>query len=66
MWVEQYRPSKIDDCILPKELKKTFQQFVDDNHIPNLILAGGPGVGKTTIAKAMLDEMGVTSMMING
>lgn len=66
LWVEQYRPSKIDDCILPKELKKTFQQFVDDNHIPNLILAGGPGVGKTTIAKAMLDEMGVTSMMING
>ena len=45
LWVEQYRPSKIDDCILPKELKKTFQQFVDDNHIPNLILAGGPGVG---------------------
>ena len=66
LWVEQYRPSKIDDCILPKELKKTFQQFVDDNHIPNLILAGGPGVGKTTIAKAMLDQMGVTSMMING
>ena len=66
LWVEQYRPSKIDYCILPKELKKTFQQFVDDNHIPNLILAGGPGVGKTTIAKAMLDQMGVTSMMING
>mgnify|MGYP000721255568 FL=1 len=66
LWVEKYRPNAIRDCILPDNLKKTFTEFVKDKHIPNLILSGGPGVGKTTVAKAMLDEIGATYMMING
>ena len=66
LWVEKYRPTTIRDCILPDELKKTFGLFVQDKHIPNMILSGGPGVGKTTVAKAMIDEIGSTYMMING
>ena len=66
LWVEKYRPNAIRDCILPDNLKKTFTEFVNDKHIPNLILSGGPGVGKTTVAKAMLEEIGATYMMING
>ena len=66
LWVEKYRPNKINDCILPDELKKTFGVFVQDKHIPNIILSGGPGVGKTTVAKGMCDEIGATYMMING
>ena len=66
LWVEKYRPNAIRDCILPDDLKKTFTEFVNDKHIPNLILSGGPGVGKTTVAKAMLEEIGATYMMING
>jgi len=66
LWVEKYRPSKISECILTDDLKTTFQTFVDDGHIPNLLLSGGPGVGKTTVAKAMLEELGATYMMING
>jgi len=66
LWVEKYRPNAIRDCILPDDLKKTFTEFVNDKHIPNLILSGGPGVGKTTVAKAMLNEIGATYMMING
>ncbi len=66
LWVEKYRPNAIRDCILPDDLKNTFSEFVKDKHIPNLILSGGPGVGKTTVAKAMLEEIGATYMMING
>ena len=66
LWVEKYRPKTIDSCILPESLKNTFSEFVKDKHIPNLILSGTAGVGKTTVAKAMLDEIGATSMMING
>ena len=66
LWVEKYRPNAIRDCILPDDLKNTFSEFVKDKHIPNLILCGSAGVGKTTVAKAMLDEIGATSMMING
>ena len=66
LWVEKYRPSKISDTILTDDLKKTFQTFVNEGYIPNLLLSGGPGVGKTTVAKAMLDEIGATYMMING
>ena len=66
LWVEKYRPSKISECILTYDLKKTFQTFVDEGKIPNLLLTGGPGVGKTTVAKAMLEELGATYMMING
>lgn len=66
LWVEKYRPRKIADCILPAELKATFQQFVDNEHVPNLLLAGGAGVGKTTVAKAMLEELGCDYIVING
>mgnify|MGYP003323523104 CR=1 FL=1 len=66
LWVEKHRPTNINDCILPENLKKTFKEFVEDKHIPNLILSGGPGVGKTTVAKAMLDEIGATSLLVNG
>ena len=66
LWVEKYRPNTIRDCILPDELKKTFGLFVQDKHIPNMILSGGSGVGKTTVAKAMINEIGSTYMMING
>ena len=66
LWGEKYRPSKISDCILTDDLKTTFQTFVNESHVPNLLLSGGPGVGKTTIAKAMLKELDATYMMING
>ena len=66
LWVEKYRPQTIEECILPSELKQTFQQFVDNEEIPNLLLTGTAGVGKTTVAKAMLEQIGCTYMMING
>ncbi len=66
LWVEQYRPKTVDDCILPNGLKSTFKEFVANGNVPNVILSGGPGVGKTTIAKAVLEELGATYMMING
>ena len=66
LWVEQYRPKTVDDCILPQTLKSTFKEFVANGNVPNIILSGGPGVGKTTIAKAVLEELGATYMMING
>lgn len=66
LWVESYRPKTVADTILPDDLKKTFQSFVDNKNVPNLILSGGAGVGKTTIAKAMLTELGCDYMVING
>ena len=66
LWVEKYRPKTVEDTILPADLKATFQQFVEQKNVPNLILTGGPGVGKTTIAKAMLEELGCTYIVING
>lgn len=66
LWVEKYRPKTVADTILPKDVKQTFQQFVDNKNIPNLILSGPPGVGKTTIAKAMLEEIGCDYIVING
>ncbi len=65
LWVEKHRPKSINECVLPDHLKNTFKEFVEDKHIPNLILSGGPGIGKTTVAKAMLDEIGATSLVIN-
>lgn len=66
LWVEKYRPQTIDDTILPDKMKNTFRKFVNDDSVPNLLLAGGPGVGKTTVAKAMLDEMGCDYIVKNG
>jgi len=66
IWAEKYRPHKIEDTILPEELKKTFKTFVTKDEIPNLILSGKPGTGKTTSAKAMLDEIGADYIEING
>jgi len=57
IWVEKYRPKTVQDTVLPVELKKIFQQFVNQKNIPNLILSGRPGVGKTTVARAMLEEL---------
>ena len=66
LWVEQYRPKDIESCVLPNNLKDTLTEFVSEGNLPNLILSGGPGVGKTTAAKAMLEQIGATYMMING
>ena len=66
LWVEEYRPTKIKDCILPQYLKTTFQEFVDAGEFPNLLLSGSSGVGKTTVARALCDELGVSSIVING
>ena len=66
LFVEKYRPRKIDDCILPDDTKKTFKEFVERGEIPNLLLAGPPGVGKTTIAKALCNELGADYYVING
>jgi DNA polymerase III delta prime subunit len=66
LWVEKYRPKTVGDTILPNSLKETFQQFVDNKNIPNLLLTGSAGVGKTTIAKAMLEELGCDYIVING
>jgi len=65
-WSEKYRPRKVSEVILPEELKTIFQKFVDDKEIPRLLLVGPPGVGKTTIALAMLDEIGADVMFVNG
>lgn len=65
LWVERFRPRKVADTILPDELKNTFQKFVDSGDIPNLMLSGGAGTGKTTIARAMCDELGIDYIIIN-
>lgn len=66
LWVEKYRPHKVEDCILPETLKTTFQEYVNRKEIPNLLLAGSAGVGKTTIAKALCEEVGCDYIVING
>ena len=66
IWVEKYRPQKIEDCILPENIKKTFSDFLNKGEIPNMLLAGPPGVGKTTVAKALCKELGVDYYVING
>ena len=66
LWVEKYRPKNVNDTILPDTLKQTFQQFVEQDNVPNLLLTGRAGVGKTTIAKAMLEQIGADYITING
>jgi len=66
LWVQKYRPQTIADTILTSDLKKTFQQFVDQENIPNLLLTGSAGVGKTTVAKALCEQLGADYIVING
>lgn len=66
LWTERYRPKTVEDCILPDRLKKPFQEYVNQKTIPNLLLSGGAGVGKTTVAKALCNEVGCDFMIING
>ena len=66
LWTEKYRPKTISDCVLPERLKKVFQEFVDDKQIPNLLLHGSSGVGKTTVARALCKEVGCNDFVING
>ena len=66
LWVEKYRPQKVEDCILPTEVKTTFKSFIEQGEIPNLLLSGTAGVGKTTIAKALRNELGADFYVING
>jgi len=66
IWVEKYRPQTIEDCILPDNIKKTFKEFLNKGEIPNMLLAGPPGIGKTTVAKALCNELGVDFYVING
>ena len=66
LWVEKYRPSKVIDCVLPSDLEETFSEYVDKNSVPNLILTGGPGTGKTTAANALCEETSTDYLMVNG
>ncbi len=66
LWVEKYRPNKVKDCILPDSIKEVFQGFVNQGELPNLLLSGTAGVGKTTIAKALCEEIGASYIVING
>ena len=66
IWVEKYRPKTIDECILPEGIKKTFREFLNEGSIPNLLLSGPPGIGKTTVAKALCNQLGADYYVING
>ena len=66
LWVEKYRPQKIDDCVLPETLKKTFKEYIIKGELPNFLLCGTAGTGKTTVAKALCNEIGAEYMFING
>jgi len=66
IWVEKYRPQTIDDCILPETIKKTFSDFLNRGEIPNMLLSGPPGIGKTTVAKALCKQLGADYYVING
>lgn len=66
IWVEKYRPQKIKDCILSSPIKKIFENFINEGEIPNLLFAGPPGIGKTTVAKALCNELEVDFYVING
>jgi len=66
IWCEKFRPKTIDETILPQELKLKLRKFIEQKNVPNLLLTGGPGVGKTTAARAVLEELGCEYIMING
>jgi len=66
IWVEKYRPQTIEDCILPESTKKTFQNFLSQGEIPNMLLSGPPGIGKTTVAKCLCKQLGADYYVING
>ena len=66
LWVEKYRPQTINECILPESMKKTFHEFINSGELPNFLFAGGAGVGKTTVAKALCNEIGAEYLFING
>jgi len=66
LWVEKYRPQKIDDCVLPTSLKTTFKQYIDQGELPNFLFCGTAGTGKTTAAKALCNEIGAEYLLING
>ena len=66
LWVEKYRPQKIDDCVLPESLKNTFKQYIQQGELPHFLLSGTAGIGKTTVAKALCNEIGAEYIMING
>ena len=66
LWVEKYRPQSIDECILPDSTKEIFKGFLQQGEIPKLLLAGSAGVGKTTVAKALCEELGSDYLVING
>lgn len=66
LWCEKYRPHKISECILPESLKETFTQLISTGELPNMIFSGGPGIGKTTVARALCNELELDYLMING
>jgi DNA polymerase III delta prime subunit len=66
LWVEKYRPKLVDDCVLPDNTQKIFSEIVERGEIPNLLLTGSPGIGKTTIAKALCNQLECDWLMING
>jgi len=66
LWVEKYRPKKVEECILPDSLIDTFREFLLEGDMPNLLLSGSAGTGKTTIAKALCEQLGYTTLIING
>jgi replication-associated recombination protein RarA len=66
LWVAKYRPSKVSECVLPSDLQEPFSEYVEQGKVPNLILCGGPGSGKTTIARALCEEIGLDYLMVNG
>jgi|TARA_B100000508_G_C11438442_1_gene267396 DNA polymerase III delta prime subunit len=66
LWVEKFRPKKISDCILPSDLQEPFSEYVEQGKVPNMLLCGGPGSGKTTVAKALCVEVGLDYLMVNG
>ena len=66
LWVEKYRPKKISDCILSYDLKDVFLEFLNKEELPNLLFSGTAGTGKTTVARALCEELGCDYIMING